>query len=65
MEKQPRYLHFDNIELGQPISSRCSLCGQQFRGEPKSDETTDGTILRIRDEFNAHNCLKDRTALDG
>lgn len=58
MHTVDRYLHFDNIDMEQPdISSRCSECGQAFRGEPKPGERVDDVLLRIRAEFNAHGCI--------
>jgi len=54
-----RYLHFDNIDVEQPcISSRCSYCGQTFEAEPRSSERVDDIIVRIRCEFNSHQCQK-------
>ena len=58
IQTSDRYLHFDNIDMEQPnISSRCSQCGQTFNAEPKEGERVDGILLRIRAEFNAHQCL--------
>ena len=38
------------------ISSRCSECGQTFNVEPKRGERVDNVLLRIRAQFNAHQC---------
>ena len=58
MHTVERYLHFDNIDMQQPdISSRCSLCGQTFCAEPKPGERVDDVLLRIRAEFNDHECV--------
>ena len=36
MTTEDRYLHFDNIDLGEPeISSQCSQCGREFKASPK------------------------------
>ncbi|HEV2464058.1 MAG TPA: hypothetical protein VGT04_09650 [Acidobacteriaceae bacterium] len=52
-----RYLQFDNIDMEEPdISSRCSQCGQEFRAEPKATERVDDVLLRLRAEFEAHQC---------
>ena len=52
-----RYLHFDNMDMEKPdISSRCSRCGQTFKAEPKPGERVDDVLLRIRAEFNSHDC---------
>jgi hypothetical protein len=54
-----RYLHFDNIDMEQPnISSQCSHCGQTFKAEPRAGERVDDVLLRIRYEFNSHQCQK-------
>lgn len=52
-----RYLHFDNINMEEPdIAARCSSCGRIFTGTPGVDERVDDVLLRIRKEFNAHEC---------
>jgi len=52
-----RYLHFDNIDMEQPnISSQCSHCGQTFKAEPRPGERVEDVLLRIRREFNSHQC---------
>ena len=54
-----RYLHFDNIDMQIPyIASRCSQCRQTFTAKPKSDERVDDALLRIRAEFNMHQCCE-------
>jgi len=56
VKKQSRYLHFDNIEAGQRISSECSLCKRPFFANYRPDERTDDVLIRIRAEFEAHDC---------
>lgn len=57
MTIQDRYLHFENIDIEKPdISSHCSRCGQEFRAEPKPAERVDDVLLRIRAEFEPHEC---------
>jgi hypothetical protein len=52
-----RYLQFDNIDMEQPyISSRCSHCGETFEAEPRPGEMVCDVLLRIRGEFNSHQC---------
>ena len=57
MPHSERYLHFDNIDMDEPvISSRCSHCGSEFAASPEAGERVDDVLLRIRAEFNAHLC---------
>jgi hypothetical protein len=57
MTSSDRYLHFDNIDMDEPvISARCSRCSCEFAANPKAGERVDDVLLRIRDEFNAHEC---------
>ena len=52
-----RYLHFDDIDMDWPdISSRCSQRGQTFNAEANAAERVDEVLLRIRANFNAHQC---------
>jgi hypothetical protein len=52
-----RYLQFENIDMEKPdISSRCTRWGREFRAEPKPAERVDDVLLRIRAEFEAHEC---------
>jgi hypothetical protein len=54
---QQGYLLFDNIDMEQAdISSRCSRCGQKFSADPKPGERVDEVLLRIRADFEAHQC---------
>jgi hypothetical protein len=58
MSTVDRYLHFDNIDVEQPeISSQCSR-GQTFEAQPRPGERVDDVLLRIRCEFNSHQCQK-------
>ncbi len=54
-----RILQFKNLEQGEPIESRCSVCGRLFIGEFRSRERTDDVLLRIRADFEAHDCHKE------
>ena len=56
-----RDLKFGNLDLqtGKPISGVCSSCGRMFLGKPNAGERTDDVLLRVRAEFDAHNCRED------
>ena len=55
--KPDRYLHFDTIDVSLPeIVSQCSACGMQFRGLPRPNEHVDLVLMRIRAEYEAHQC---------
>jgi len=57
MQTSGRYLHFDNIDVDLPdITSRCSRCRQSFKAEPEPGEKVDDVLLRIRGQFNSHQC---------
>jgi hypothetical protein len=52
-----RYLHFDNLDIEHlPVTSRCSVCEKVFSAEVKPGERLDDVLLRIRAEFDAHEC---------
>jgi hypothetical protein len=58
MNTYERYLHFDNLDMQQPvISSQCSECGRQFNAAPKLGEHIDDLLMRIRAEYEAHICI--------
>lgn len=64
MSTKNRYLQFDNIDMEKPdISSRCSGCGREFTAEPKVAERVDDVLLRLRAEFEAHNCRECTTSM--
>jgi hypothetical protein len=57
MTMRDAYLDFDKIDMEEPeISSRCSRCGLVFRAEPEAGERVDDVLLRMRAEFEAHQC---------
>jgi len=57
MTSPARYLHFDNIDMSEPvISSRCSSCAREFVANPEAGERVDEVLFRIRTEFNTHEC---------
>jgi hypothetical protein len=56
MLRHNRYLQFEKIEQGEPISAWCDRCNKQFRVTPNPGERTDDLLLRLRAEFEAHIC---------
>ena len=56
MRGHDRYLQFDNINQGEPVATRCSLCKREFVADSKSTERMDDVILRLRAAFEAHLC---------
>lgn len=56
MAKNDRYLQFSLIELDQPIHGWCSACDREFSAAPQLGERTDDVLLRLRAEFEAHDC---------
>lgn len=52
-----RYLNFEDIDvMHQFIASQCSQCGQTFDAELEPGEKMEDVLLRIHDEFDAHEC---------
>ena len=58
MHEGARYLHFDNfMQQGAPIYAICNRCNREFVGVYRlPDERTDEVLLRMRAEFEAHQC---------
>ena len=57
MKTLDRYLHFDNLDLQEPvISARCSECGKEFHEVPRQSEHIDELLMRIRAAYEAHVC---------
>jgi hypothetical protein len=44
------------MEQGNPIKGMCSACGRLFIGEFKTGERTDDVLLRMRADFDGHDC---------
>ncbi len=58
--KQERYLQFSTVEIGHSVSARCTRCDRVFLEKPKAvGERTDEIILRLRADFDAHDCHED------
>jgi hypothetical protein len=58
VRQHSRSLQFKNIEQGQPVSAVCSRCKRLFRAMPKPGERTDDLLLRMRADFDEHDCQK-------
>jgi hypothetical protein len=64
MQVQKRHLHFDNLDFKNlTVSSQCSECGREFKGEPILRELLDDMITRIKAEYEAHACASDARAV--
>jgi hypothetical protein len=51
------HLYFERIDMEPPdFSSICTRCGEHFRTEPRPGERIDDVLLRMRAEFEAHQC---------
>lgn len=54
---EPRYLRLDHIDVAlRQVSGECSRCGRHFSVAPKPRESIEGVALRVREQFDAHNC---------
>lgn len=47
---------FEKMELGNPIKGICSVCKKLFIAESKSEDRMDEVLLRMRNDFDAHDC---------
>lgn len=57
MSATARYLQFANLDTRQPdIHAQCSACGKEFQSEVKLGEHVDDVLVRIRKEYNQHEC---------
>jgi hypothetical protein len=59
MKHHQRSLEFTKVKTKAPVLAYCSLCKRKFVGRQRSGETTDDVILRVRAEFNQHDCRED------
>ena len=46
----------EKIEQGKTIKGACSVCSRLFVAESKPGEQVDDVLLRMRAEFDAHDC---------
>ena len=57
MSKPTRTLQFfEKMEMEKPIKGICSVCKKPFIAESKPGERMDGLLLRMRADFDAHDC---------
>jgi hypothetical protein len=47
---------FETIEQDKPIRGTCSACSRLFTAEPNPGERTDDVLLRMRADFDQHDC---------
>lgn len=47
---------FEKVEQGNPIKAVCSACSRVFIAESKPGERMDDILLRMRADFDAHDC---------
>lgn len=57
MSEHTRTLQFfEKMVLGKPIKGVCSACNRLFIAESKPGEQMDDVLLRMRADFDAHDC---------
>lgn len=56
MTKESRALQFATMITGEPLSARCSACHRVFIAIQRGTDRTDDLILKIKSEFNQHEC---------
>jgi len=59
MRSHVRELNFSTLKAGKPVMARCSACKRVFVAKPHANERADDLLLKIRAEFDAHNCNED------
>jgi hypothetical protein len=47
---------FETMEQGKPIKGACSACSKLFLAEPEPGEPVEQVLLRMRADFDAHDC---------
>jgi hypothetical protein len=47
---------FEKMEQGNPIKGVCSDCSRLFIADAKPGERTDDMLLRMRADFDTHDC---------
>jgi len=52
----PRYLQFSSLDSEHPITANCSVCDRRFTTEKRAEERIDDAIIRLREEFEQHEC---------
>jgi hypothetical protein len=56
MSEKRAFQFFEKMEQGKPAKGVCSVCSRLFVEEPKAGERTDDLLLRMRADFDAHDC---------
>ncbi len=56
MSDNRTFQFFEAIEKDKPIKGTCSACSRLFVAEPRPGELTDEVLLRMRADFDAHDC---------
>jgi hypothetical protein len=56
MRRHERYLRFENIETGHSVTAWCSHCDRRFIDAPQPGDHIDEVLLRMRAEYEAHDC---------
>jgi hypothetical protein len=56
MADAERYLSFSHIENERPVVAFCELCGKRFEAQPEAGKSVDDLILKVRAEFESHDC---------
>jgi hypothetical protein len=59
MRSHARELTFSKMTTGEPVTGRCSVCKHVFIAKAHGNERHDVLVLRVREEFNAHDCNLD------
>ncbi len=57
MSEQTRtFQFFEKLKEGSPIRGICSACNRLFTAESKPGERIDELLVRMRADFEAHDC---------
>ncbi|GEM_PF-2611580 len=58
MPNPQRYLQFTKVEMGYNLEAHCSVCDRKFVGTPQFGEHVDEALLRMREDFELHDCAQ-------
>ena len=56
MSETRTFQFFETMEQGKPIKGVCSVCSRLFIVESKPEDRMDEVLLRMRADFDAHDC---------
>lgn len=56
MSETRTFQFFETMEQGKPIKGVCSVCSRLFIVESKPADRMDEVLLRMRADFDAHDC---------